>query len=68
MRVLYVYKDYYPVVGGIENHIRLICRGLKAGWPEVEPTAEAPSETVCCGLAVLRSVVAHDDRQVGAER
>jgi glycosyltransferase involved in cell wall biosynthesis len=38
MKVLYVYKDYYPVVGGIENHIRLICRGLKAGWPEVEPT------------------------------
>jgi glycosyltransferase involved in cell wall biosynthesis len=38
MKVLYVYKDYYPVVGGIENHIRLICRGLKASWPEVEPT------------------------------
>lgn len=38
MKILYVYKDYYPVVGGIENHIRLICRGLKAGWPEVEPT------------------------------
>ena len=38
MKVLYVYKDYYPVVGGIENHIRLICRGLTAGWPEVEPT------------------------------
>jgi rhamnosyl/mannosyltransferase len=38
MKILYVYKDYYPVVGGIENHIRLICRGLKAGWPEIEPT------------------------------
>lgn len=38
MKVLYVYKDYYPVVGGIENHIRLICRGLKVGWPEIEPT------------------------------
>jgi glycosyltransferase involved in cell wall biosynthesis len=38
MKVLYVYKDYYPIVGGIENHIRLICRGLKDGWPEIEPT------------------------------
>ena len=38
MKVLYVYKDYYPVVGGIENHIRLICRGLKVGWPDIEPT------------------------------
>lgn len=37
MKVLYVYKDYYPVVGGIENHIRLICRGLQA-YPEIEPT------------------------------
>jgi len=38
MKVLYVYKDYYPVVGGIENHIRLICRGLRAGYPDIEPT------------------------------
>jgi glycosyltransferase involved in cell wall biosynthesis len=27
MRVLHVYKDYYPVVGGMENHIRLLARG-----------------------------------------
>jgi len=38
MKVLYVYKDYYPIVGGIENHIRLICRGLRAGYPDIEPT------------------------------
>ena len=37
MKVLYVYKDYYPVVGGIENHIRLICQGLK-DYPDIEPT------------------------------
>jgi glycosyltransferase involved in cell wall biosynthesis len=27
MRVLHVYKDYYPVVGGMENHVRLLARG-----------------------------------------
>lgn len=37
MKILYVYKDYYPVVGGIENHLRLICRGLRA-YPDIEPT------------------------------
>lgn len=37
MKILQVYKDYYPVVGGIENHIRLICRGL-AAYPEFETT------------------------------
>jgi rhamnosyl/mannosyltransferase len=29
MRVLFVYKDYYPVVGGIENHIGILARGLR---------------------------------------
>jgi glycosyltransferase involved in cell wall biosynthesis len=24
MRILHLYKDYYPVLGGIENHIRLL--------------------------------------------
>jgi rhamnosyl/mannosyltransferase len=28
MQVLHVYKDYFPVVGGIENHIRTLCTGL----------------------------------------
>ena len=24
MRILHVYKDYWPVIGGIENHVRLL--------------------------------------------
>jgi rhamnosyl/mannosyltransferase len=28
MRVLYVYKDYYPVRGGIEHHVQLLAEGL----------------------------------------
>jgi glycosyltransferase involved in cell wall biosynthesis len=28
MKILHVYKDYYPVLGGIENHIRLLCSEL----------------------------------------
>ena len=30
MKVLLVYKDYYPVVGGIENHVRLLARLLRS--------------------------------------
>ena len=30
MKVLLLYKDYFPVIGGIENHIRLLSRGLRA--------------------------------------
>ncbi|MBF0474373.1 MAG: glycosyltransferase [Deltaproteobacteria bacterium] len=28
MRVLHIYKDYFPVVGGIENHLRQLAEGL----------------------------------------
>lgn len=30
MRVLFLYKDYYPILGGIENHVRLLAEGLRA--------------------------------------
>lgn len=30
MRVIHLYKDYAPVVGGIENHLRLLAEGLAA--------------------------------------
>jgi rhamnosyl/mannosyltransferase len=30
MHILQVYKDYYPVLGGIENHLRLLSEGLVA--------------------------------------
>jgi glycosyltransferase involved in cell wall biosynthesis len=52
MRILYVYKDYYPVVGGIENHIRLLCQGLKA-HPDVEPTVLVTNRT---GKTVVEEV------------
>ena len=29
MRVLQLYKDYFPVLGGIENHIRMVAEGLR---------------------------------------
>ena len=33
MRVIHLYKDYAPVVGGIENHLRLLAEGLVARRP-----------------------------------
>jgi len=30
MRILHVYKDYYPVFGGIENHVRLLAEAQAA--------------------------------------
>ncbi|NJN82877.1 MAG: glycosyltransferase [Caldilineaceae bacterium] len=30
LNILYLYKDYFPVLGGIENHIRILAEGLRA--------------------------------------
>jgi glycosyltransferase involved in cell wall biosynthesis len=35
LKVLIVYKDYYPVLGGIENHVRLLAEGLQERGAEV---------------------------------
>ncbi|MHB1296064.1 MAG: glycosyltransferase [Anaerolineae bacterium] len=35
MKILHVYKDYYPVLGGIENHVRLLAEGQAAAGHEV---------------------------------
>ncbi|MBI3241685.1 MAG: glycosyltransferase [Chloroflexi bacterium] len=35
MKILHVYKDYFPVLGGIENHIRTLAEGLAARGHEV---------------------------------
>ncbi len=51
MRVLLLYKDYYPVVGGIENNIRLLARGLR------ERGVDAHVLVTNTGLATTREAV-----------
>ena len=48
MRILHVYKDYYPVLGGIENHIRLLADGQAARGHQVAVlvTSLTPRTTV----------------------
>ena len=35
MRILHVYKDYYPVLGGIENHIKVLAEAQGAAGHKV---------------------------------
>jgi len=59
VRVLHVYKDFYPVVGGMENHIRLLARGAAARGLEVTVLATNPSrETQVSELEGVRVVKA----------
>lgn len=35
MRILHIYKDYYPVLGGIENHVRMLAEAQAARGHDV---------------------------------
>jgi len=43
VRILHLYKDYYPVVGGIENHVRLLAEGQAQAGHEVAVLVTNPS-------------------------
>ena len=42
MRIVHIYKDYFPVVGGIENHVRLLAEGQARAGHEVTVLVTAP--------------------------
>jgi len=59
MKILHVYKDYYPVVGGIENHLRILAEGLAKRGHEVtvlvcHPANRTEIETLN-GVKVIRA-------------
>lgn len=61
MKILHLYKDYLPVVGGIENHIRVLAEAEAAAGQEVtvavckpEKDSSCPRETIEHGVRVIR--------------
>lgn len=55
LRVVHVYKDIYPVVGGMENHVRLLCRGL-ARLPDIQPRILVTSQDRHSSVGMLDGV------------
>ncbi len=43
MRILHIYKDYFPVLGGIENHIRVLAEAQAARGHEVTVLVASPT-------------------------
>ncbi len=59
LRILHVYKDYYPIVGGIENHIKTLAELQCAAGHQVtvlvtNPGGQAGSEVIS-GVQLLRA-------------
>jgi rhamnosyl/mannosyltransferase len=59
MRVLHIYKDYAPVMGGIENHIGLLAQAQRAQGIDarvlVTNTGPETVETVIKGVPVIKT-------------
>jgi rhamnosyl/mannosyltransferase len=58
MQILHIYKDYHPVLGGIENHIKTLSELQAAAGHRVtvlvtDPGGQPPRETID-GVVVLR--------------
>ncbi len=60
MRILHIYKDYYPVLGGIENHLRWLARAQAGRGHDVTVLVTNPAglETTVTeeeGVRVIRA-------------
>ena len=54
MRILHIYKDYFPVLGGIENHIRILAEAQAARGHDVTVLVANPAR--CTTIAMMNGV------------
>lgn len=58
MRILHVYKDYFPILGGIENHIKTLAVAQAAAGHQVKVLVTNPGDeqarTVMDGVELVR--------------
>jgi len=60
MEILHIYKDYYPVLGGIENHLKLLAEGQARRGHDVtalvtNPDVRRTTEAIEQGVRVIRA-------------
>lgn len=57
MRILHIYKDYYPVVGGIENHVRLLAEAqVKQGFDVTVLVTNLAPRTIVVNMEGVRVI------------
>jgi glycosyltransferase involved in cell wall biosynthesis len=60
VKILHIYKDYHPILGGIENHLKLLAEGQAARGHDVtvlvtNPAGTRSTVTVEHGVRVVRA-------------
>jgi glycosyltransferase involved in cell wall biosynthesis len=59
MKILHLYKDYYPIVGGIENHIRILAEAQAAAGHEATVLVCSPGRRTeqqqMAGVSVIKA-------------
>ena len=43
LKILHIYKDYPPILGGIENHVQLLAQGQAAAGHDVTVLVTNPA-------------------------
>ncbi|TVM04340.1 MAG: glycosyl transferase family 1 [Candidatus Brocadia sp. WS118] len=54
MKILHIFKDYYPVVGGIENHIKILAESESENGFDVTVLTTSPSKETT--IEIINSV------------
>ena len=59
LKIIHVYKDYYPILGGIENHIKTLAEAQVAAGHEVSilvtNPARLPDKETMNGVQIIRT-------------
>lgn len=59
MKILYLYKDYYPVLGGVENYVKQLAEDMQQRGHEVEVlvtnTDRSTKQEIIEGVPVLKT-------------
>lgn len=56
MHILYLYKDYWPVIGGIESHLRTLAEGMATMGHRVSVVVCQPQQQSLASVAQLNGV------------
>jgi glycosyltransferase involved in cell wall biosynthesis len=61
VKILHIYKDYPPILGGIENHVQLLAQGQAARGHDVTVLVTNPAQSTHGFPAGLQTIVAPEN-------